>query len=76
MDISELEILKDKLPSNYVAELAKRSGLSESLVIKVMNGDRINDHIIDKAIEWAEEIEKAKSERSNRIKNLCSQQES
>lgn len=76
MDKEKLAIIKSKLPSDYSAELAKRSGLSKETVIKVMNGWKKNTVVIDAAIAWVMQLEDEAKQRNEKLDLICSQQES
>lgn len=67
----QLSVIRKNLPFRYGHIIKQQTGYSLSMIMKVINGERTNDEIIEAAIALAEEqIAKAKK-RDSKIKKLC-----
>ena len=69
-----LNQLKAKLPSDYVAKLEKKTGLSKSTIGNCMNNRKYNSEVITAAIELVKEIAAGISDQENEIANLPAMQ--
>lgn len=69
---SEIEKLKVLLPKNFIKVLHTKLNkkYSESLIQKVLSGQRSNSAILDAAIEIAENFKKAQESTKSRIRRL------
>jgi len=70
MNYETLQILKKKLPYNWSGKIAKKTGYSKSLVIRVINGEINNATVIDEAIQLAKEHQKEIKEKEALINSL------
>lgn len=66
----ELKNIVDALPKKGVSKIAKKTGLSHTMVSLVLNGKRENDTVIDAALDLIEEERKIRAERENRLKKI------
>lgn len=58
MTVKYLKNLKKKLPSGSIVRIAEQLGLSTSYVSYVLNGKRLNERVIQLAIDLAKENNK------------------
>lgn len=70
MTKNELKKLRSKLPKNGIKLICEKTGFSRSYVNYVLNGERSQQLIIDKAIEIAIEHKNGLDLKSDLIKTL------
>ncbi|MGJ1368216.1 hypothetical protein [Sphingobacterium spiritivorum] len=69
MEINEIAAA---LPRKGQKQIAKRLGISHSLVSLVLSGKRQNDLVIDTALDLIEEIKAKQEARLKRLNNIIS----
>lgn len=67
---SELRKLRKKLPANYAQQIKDSTGLSLSLIYKVIAGQRYNQAIIEAAYQVANELKMSIESTREKIANL------
>lgn len=70
MTKKELAKLRKNLPTRYLDELAKRTGMSTSTCSKVLNGHFNSDVVLQAALDLAHETKEKNSSFRKGIKKL------
>lgn len=68
----ELQDIIKALPKRSFKKIAKKAGVSSSMVSQVFNGDKESDKVIDAAIEIIAEANRKKAEQIRKFKEATS----
>jgi len=70
MDTTQLKKLRQSLPKKYAKTIAEKCSVTTDYVRKTLNGYRINNNVIDVAVELATEHKNKIDKRSKAIQEL------